>query len=95
VTRYPVPAATLKKWRPRISSLQVSALNKGSDVDDQSSDEADNDPEPESSPKFSPVRFLRSSRSRCNESEDEVEQDVISISSRSGKQFISIFQFKI
>jgi hypothetical protein len=72
------------KWRP-----QVSALNKGSDINDQSFDETDNDSDPEFSPgpTFSPVPLPRSLRRRCNRSEDEVEQDVISISSRSGKKF--------
>ena len=90
MTRYPVPPAMLVKWRPHISSesLQVSALNKGSDVDDQGFDETDDDPtRRESSPTFSPVPLRRSLRHRRNRSEDEVEQDVISISSRSGKKF--------
>jgi len=87
VTRYPVPAEVLEKWRPHISSAPVSAL-KGSDFDDQSSDEIDNDTT--SSPTFSPVPLPSTQpslqcRLRHNRSEDEVEQDIISISS--GKKF--------
>jgi len=89
VTRYPVPVEILVQWRPQITSFEVpaSAL-EGSDLGDQSSDEIDDT----SSPKYSPVpppstqRSLRP-RHRRNRSEDEVEQDIISISSMSGKKF--------
>jgi len=88
VTRYPVPAEILKQWRPHISAAPVSAL-KGSDFDDQSSDEIDNDT---SSPTFSPVLLPSTQpslgcRLHHNRSEDEVEQDIISISSMSGRKF--------
>ena len=88
VTRYPVPAEILEQWRPCISAVPVSA-SKGSDFDNQSSDEIDNDT---SSPTFSPIPLPSTQpssryRLRRNRSEDEVEQDIISISSMSGKKF--------
>lgn len=82
VTRYPVPAATLLEWKPRISLAQDPAMNKDSSVDD-----SDNDTP---SPTFSTVPLpsnQRSLRRRHDRSEDEVEQDIISISSMSGKKF--------
>jgi len=89
VTRHPVPAEKLEEWRPRISSVPLSAL-EGTDLGDQSSDETDNDT---SSPTFSPIPFLSTQpslrrRLHRNRSEDEVEaveQDIISVSS--GKKF--------
>ena len=89
MTRYPVPAEMLEQWRPHVSLLQGSALNKGSEGDDRSLDEADNDTP---SPTFSPVPLPSTQpslqrRHRRNGSEDEVEQDIISISSTSGKKF--------
>jgi hypothetical protein len=82
VTRHPVPAEMLMEWRPRIFSVPFSAL-EGTDLGDQSSDEIDNDT---SSPTFSPIPLPSTQpslqrRLRRNRSEDEVEQDIISISS--------------
>ncbi|KIJ92423.1 hypothetical protein K443DRAFT_13620 [Laccaria amethystina LaAM-08-1] len=78
VTRYPVLAATLLEWKPRISLAQDPAMNKDSSVDD-----SDNDTP---SPTFSTVPLPSNQRSlqcRHDRSEDEVEQDIISISSMS------------
>ncbi|EDR01646.1 uncharacterized protein LACBIDRAFT_310593 [Laccaria bicolor S238N-H82] len=78
VTRYPVPAATLLEWKPRISLAQDPVVNKDSDVDD-----TDNDTP---SPTLSAIPLpctQRSLRPRHVRSEDEVEQDIISISSMS------------
>ena len=86
MTRRPVPAEMLQEWRPRISSVPFSAL-EGTDLGDKSSDEIDNDT---SSPTFSPIPLPSTQpslrhRLRRNRSEDEVEQDIISISS--GEKF--------
>jgi hypothetical protein len=80
VTRRPVPAEILEEWRPHITDLGDPG---------QSSDEIDNNI---SSPAFSPVPLPTTQpslrrRLRRNRSEDEVEQDIISISSTSGKKF--------
>ena len=88
MTRHPVPAEILKDWRPHVSSVPFSTL-EGTDLGDQSSDEIDIDT---SSPRFSPVALPSTQPSlrrslRRNRSEDEVEQDIISISSASGKKF--------
>lgn len=85
VTRHPVPAEMLKDWRPHVSSVPL----EGTDLGDQSSDEINIDT---SSPTFSPVALPSTQpslrrRLRRNRSEDEVEQDIISISSTSGKKF--------
>ncbi|KIM38494.1 hypothetical protein M413DRAFT_75940, partial [Hebeloma cylindrosporum] len=85
VTRYPVPVEKLEQWRPRISAALASS-SKGSDFDDQTSDEVNSDA---SSPTFSPALTTKPSLRRSilrNGSEDEVEQDIISISSMSADE---------
>jgi hypothetical protein len=94
VTRDRVPNATLKMWRPRISSqLERPSIQNGSDIDNESSD-SDNSTDGTSSPTFIPAPFPctqpPSHRPSRNRSEDEVAQDIISISSNSGKKSIYI-----
>ncbi|KAF8800930.1 hypothetical protein BYT27DRAFT_7227074 [Phlegmacium glaucopus] len=75
-TREPVPSQILKKWRPIVPLQQISTSNKDSDVEDMSSDDAKG---PLSFPSIPPPP----SQLRWNRSEDEVEEDIISISTDS------------
>ena len=98
VTRDRVPQETLKTWRPRISSQRPSihwqAVQNGSDIDDEF--DSDNSSDGTSSPTFIPVPFpctqlpSHPGPSR-NRSEDEVAQDIISISSSSNSSKRTIY----
>jgi hypothetical protein len=77
--------ATLNEWRPSISSKQDSKSNGSSDIEDSSSDSE------RSSPLMRSIPFPLSQRPRRHaraQSEDEVERDVISIST--GMQIVSL-----
>ena len=77
VTRECVPMTTLNEWRPSVSSTQDSKSNGSSDIEDPSSDSE------RSSPLMRSIPFPLSQRPRRHaraQSEDEVERDVISIS---------------
>ena len=77
MTRECVPTATLNKWRPSVSSKQDSKSDGSSDMEDPSSDSE------RSSPLLHSFPFPLSQRPRRHaraQSEDEVERDVISIS---------------
>ena len=94
VTRDRVPHATLKRWRPRISQ-RISTVQNGSDISNESSDDTSDGT---SSPTFSPAPFPCTqppSQSRRNRSEDQVAQDIISISSTSGKKSIYLLKLMI
>lgn len=85
VTRECVPMATLNDWRPSVSSKQDSKSSGSSDMEDSSSESE------RSSPLMRSIPFPLSQRPRRYaraQSEDEVEQDVISIST--GMQPISL-----
>lgn len=88
VTRRRVSSATLKMWRPSIA-FQKPLSNQGSDIEDESQDNVE-DKTP--SPILDPAPFPLSQRRlrRRDRSEEEVEQDIVSISSDSGKQLIHI-----
>ncbi|KAF8800929.1 hypothetical protein BYT27DRAFT_6808515 [Phlegmacium glaucopus] len=82
VTRDRVPNETLKEWRPHASGKRVATLNEGFDVEDGSLDDTDDEissaiPGSVPFPSTQPSLGLRHHQ---NGSEDEVEQDVISIS---------------
>lgn len=79
VTRECVPKAILNDWRPSVSSNKDSVSNETPDIEDSSSDGERSSPFMYSLQ----VPFPLSQRPRRNArtgSEDEVEQDVISIS---------------
>ena len=84
VTRERVPKSTLNKWRPSVSSNQDSISVESSDIEDASSDlDAER-----------PLPFpLLQRQHRHDGSEDEVEQDVITISGMQTVFFFSIILF--
>lgn len=85
VTREPVPSRILKKWRPVVPFRGLSTSKKDSDIEDPSSDISEDDP---SGPSLMsrPFPFLDvlppPSQRHRNRSEDEVEEDIISISGK-------------
>jgi hypothetical protein len=81
-TRHAVPAAVVRSWYP-----PSSALEPEDNVDDVTlSESSDDDPPP--LPSIQPM--LR--RSLRHKSEEEVEQDIISISGRSSFQSFLLYQ---
>lgn len=75
MTRNPVPPEVLRSWRP-----QPACHNEESseETDDEANTSSDSDPPP--LPSILPI--LQHRRSLRNRSEEQVEQDIISISGR-------------
>ena len=84
VTRDPVPIKILKKWHPSVAypKASTSKAKEGSDIEDSSGSSSNKDGSP--SPRYS-LRVPPPSQRHLRRSEDEVEDDIITIS---GKQSI-------